>query len=457
MARRLLTATLLMLALGFFLGTTYAGEPPTNGGTAVVLQIEGVIGPATASYISKGLASAAAQNASLIILRMDTPGGLDTSMRTIIQEILASPVPVASFVSPSGARAASAGTYIMYASHVSAMMPGTNLGAATPVQIGGTPDLPQPPESSDDQDAPTSEKPSDVMEAKAVNDAVAYIRSLAQMRGRNANWAERAVRQASSLSASDALNQQVIDVVAVSTTDLLTQIDGRSVQINDTNFTLNTKTLELVQIKPDWRTELLGAITNPNVALILMMIGVYGLIFEFMNPGSIYPGTIGAICLIIGLYALAALPVNYAGAGLIVLGLLLIVAEAFAPSFGALGIGGAIAFVLGAAILIDTDSPAFAISWPIVIGTTVSALAFSLVVVRMAISSQGRQIVSGRDQMIGQVGKIQDWHGLHGHMLVHGERWQAVCTVPLTSDQKARVISIDGLTLHVEPETVPEN
>ncbi len=443
-----------MLSLGFGLALAHAGEPATNGEIAVVLRIEGAIGPATASYISKGLATAADQGASLVILRMDTPGGLDTSMRAIVRDILASPIPVASFVSPSGARAASAGTYILYASHLSAMMPGTNLGAATPVQIGSSPDS---PERSPDDEETSSATPSNAMEAKAVNDAVAYIRSLAQMRGRNAEWAERAVREAASLSASDALDQQVIDIVAESTTDLLAQIDGRSVKINETDLALNTVNLELAIIEPDWRTDLLGAITNPNVALILMMIGVYGLIFEFMNPGSVYPGTVGAICLILGLYALAALPVNYAGAGLIVLGLILIIAEAFAPSFGALGLGGAIAFILGSAILIDTDSPAFAISWPIVIGTTVSALVFSLVVVRMAISSQGQQIVSGREQMIGQIGVIQDWQGLRGHMFIHGERWQATSSTPLENDQKARVTSIEGLTLHVEPEATHEN
>ena len=456
-------APLLLLALGLWAGAMHAEEPQATGGTAVVLRVKSAIGPATASYISKGLASAAEQKASLVILRMDTPGGLDTSMRDIIREILASSVPVATYVSPSGARAASAGTYILYASHVSAMAPGTNLGAATPVQIGGTPGLPQPPEDESETDQPPKgdeakkdqafEMPENAMEAKAVNDAVAYIRSLAQMRGRNADWAEKAVRQAASLSATEALEQQVIDIVAISTTDLLAQIEGRTVQVNGANVTLSARDLELALIEPDWQTEFLGAITNPNIALILMMIGVYGLIFEFMNPGSIYPGTVGAICLIIGLYALAALPVNYAGAGLVVLGLILMVAEAFAPSFGALGIGGAVAFILGAMILVDTDSPAFAISWPVVMGTAASALAFSLIVVRMAISSQGRQIVSGRDQMIGQVGVVQDWQGTGGHVFVHGERWRAVSATPLASGQNARVMSMDGLTLQVKPET----
>ncbi|MEQ9447663.1 MAG: nodulation protein NfeD, partial [Rhodospirillaceae bacterium] len=294
--------------------------------------------------------------------------------------------------------------------------------------------------------------PENAMEAKAVNDAVAYIRSLAQMRGRNAEWAEQAVREAASLSASDALDRNVVDIVATSTTDLIAQIDGRVVDVNGTDVTLDVKDLELEAVDPDWRTELLAAITNPNVALILMMIGVYGLIFEFMNPGAIYPGTVGAICLIIGLYALAALPINYAGVALVILGLILIIAEAFAPSFGALGIGGVVAFVIGSAILVDTDSPAFSISWPVIVGTAGTALAFSLIVVRMAISSHRRQIVTGRDQMIGQAGVVQDWQGTAGHLFVHGERWRAESHSELKPGQTARIVSMDGLTLRVEPD-----
>lgn len=445
-------------------------ESAEHAGVAVTVRLEGAIGPATASYVSDALDAAADQNAALIVIRMDTPGGLDTSMREIIRKIIASPVPVATFVSPSGARAASAGTYILYASHISAMMPGTNLGAATPVQIAGAPGLPQPsdqpvnPDSAGDEQTAsdpagpegTSEQPakqpSNAMEAKAVNDAVAYIRSLAQMRGRNAEWADLAVREAASLSAEDALEKNVIDLVAVSTTDLLSKIDGRIVDVNGMETVLESKALETTAIEPDWRTELLGAITNPNVALILMMIGVYGLIFEFMNPGAIYPGTVGAICLIVGLYALAALPVNYAGVGLVVLGMVLMVAEAFAPSFGALGIGGAIAFVLGAAIFIDTDAEAFSISWPVIAGTAATTLAFSLLVVRMAISSHGRKVVSGKEQMMDETCVVVDWSGAQGHVFVHGERWSAECATPLSEGQHVRVKSINGLTLTVAPE-----
>ena len=447
-----------------------AGEPPAvaraAGGTAHVLEIDGAIGPATASYVSDSLRTAAEQDAALVILRVDTPGGLDTSMREIIRAILASPVPVVSYVNPGGARAASAGTYILYASHVAAMTPGTNLGAATPVQLGGLPGTGNPQastpseeiEAKSERDQETTQKnspaaPKDAHEAKAINDAVAYIRSLAEMRGRNVAWAERAVREAASLPATEALKENVIDIVAPDMGNLLTQMDGRTVTVNGAETTLATSGLTLESVKPDWRTEVLNAITNPNVALILMMIGVYGLFFEFAHPGAVYPGTIGAICLLVGLYALAALPVNAAGAALMLLGLALIIAEAFVPSFGALGIGGIVAFILGATILIDTDAPGFTISLPIIGGTSAATLLFVVVVARMAISSYRRKVVSGREQLIGSMAVVQDWEGTAGHVFVHGERWNAVSNTPLTASETAHISSVDGLTLQVMPET----
>jgi membrane-bound serine protease (ClpP class) len=450
---------LIGLALGLEAQTNLNAAPASR--TAVILQVAGPIGPATADYLSRGLVAAAERQAALVVLRLDTPGGLDTSMRDIIRDILASPVPVVTYVSPSGARAASAGTYIMYASHVAAMAPGTNLGAATPVAIGGLP----LPGGSDDRgggDEPTDQTgdetengrppPRDSMESKVVNDAVAYIRSLAEFRGRNADWAEQAVREGASLSASAALEQDVIDIVARSMDDLLSQAHGRVVAVGDTNVTLDTTVLELEHIDPDWRNDFLAAITNPNVALILMMIGIYGLIFEFMNPGALYPGIIGTICLLVGLYALAALPVNYAGLALIVLGIALMVAEAFTPSLGALGIGGAIAFVLGATILIETDVPAFEIAWPVILGTAAVSLALTLVVVRLAISSHRRKVVSGREEMIGARGEVMDWSARgSGHIFVHSERWKAVSKAPLAPGQDVRVVSVEDLTLTVEP------
>ncbi|YBV96441.1 nodulation protein NfeD [Phyllobacteriaceae bacterium JZ32] len=439
-----------------------------TGRTALVFHIRGIIGPAAVDYLSRGLAMAAERNAPLVIIEMDTPGGLDTSMRDIIRDILASPVPVATYVAPSGARAASAGTYILYASHIAAMAPGTNLGAATPVQIGGD-GMPFPggDEPQKDQDQSTNKEPAgdqqnqprqpgNAMEAKAVNDAVAYIRSLAELRGRNIDWAENAVRQAASLSASAALKENVVDIVTPSLENLLVQANGRTVSAAENQVTLDTTGVALEHVEPDWRTRLLTVITNPNVALILMMIGIYGLLFEFMNPGALFPGTIGAICLLIGLYALAVLPVNLAGLGLILLGLALMAAEAFTPSFGILGLGGALAFIFGATILIDTEIPGFRLSWPVVGGVALMSLALSLLVVRMAVASHRRPVVTGTEQMMGAHGEVLDWRGQSGHVLAHGERWSAVSAAPLKKGQKVSVAGIEGLVLKVEPFT-PEN
>jgi membrane-bound serine protease (ClpP class) len=452
-------------ALLFVLLGAHAADDQVNRNAAVVIEIDGAIGPASADYVARSLEAAAQRRAPIVIILIDTPGGLDVSMRDINQAILVSKVPVVAYVHPSGARAASAGTYILYASHVAAMTPGTNLGAATPVSIGGglpfaDRDGDNAKRDSDEQrgaeekeDDPTTGT-SDPMKAKAVNDAVAYIRSLAELRGRNADWAERAVRQAESLSANDALES---NVVAVNIDDLLAQTDGRKVKVNTQEVALDTKGLSTEYIKPDWRTRLLSTITNPNVALILMLIGVYGLIFEFINPGALIPGIIGAICLLLGLYALALLPINYAGVGLIMLGIGLMVAEAFAPSFGALGIGGAAAFVIGAAIVIDTNAPEYQVSWALIGAMAVTSLVIVAVVMRLAISSYRRQVATGIEQMSGALGEVTDWHGDRGHVMAHGERWKAISEAPLRRGQPVRVTGVDGLVLRVEPTATGKN
>jgi len=428
-----------------------AGDGPR--GVALALTLDGVVGPANADYVVRGLHGAMAQGAELVILRMDTPGGLDSSMRAIIREILASQVPVATFVTPAGARAASAGTYILYASHVAAMTPGTNLGAATPVAIGGG-GLPfdrqrdDPGDGEEEGSAPRP-GPANPGEAKAINDAVAYIRGLAEIRGRNMDWAEKAVREAASLTATEAAREDVIDFTAADIDDLLAQADGRTVRVGQVDRVLQTRGLAVEEVQPDWRTRLLSIITNPNVALIFMMIGMYGLIFEFMNPGSLVPGTIGGISLVIGLYALAVLPVTYAGIGLIALGAVLIVAEAFAPSFGVLGIGGTIAFALGAALLFDSEIPGLSVSWPMIGGIAVASLALSLLVARLAYLSRRRKVVSGREEMIGATAEVLDWNGTAGHVFTHGERWQAACDRPLAVGQEVVIQGIDGLTLRI--------
>lgn len=418
------------------------------------LTIMDAIGPATDDYIERALESAANDKAALIVLLMDTPGGLDTAMRGIIKNITNSPIPVASYVAPTGARAASAGTYILYASHIAAMAPGTNLGAATPVSIGGNPSPPSDKENEGDKEE-DDKKPApsdgDAKRSKAVNDAVAYIRGLAQLRGRNEEWAEKAVREAASLPARDALDLNVIDLIATDVSDLLKQIDGIEVIVLGEKRVLKTEGLIIREHEPDWRSEFLAVITNPNVAYILLMLGVYGLIFEFSNPGAFVPGTIGAIALILALYSFQVLPINYAGVGLILLGVALMVGEAFQPSFGVLGLGGVVALVFGSIILMETDAPGFGINLTLILAFAgVSAVVF-MFLVGMAIRARRRPVVSGLEELVGSIAVASEDFDRQGAVVVHSESWRAEAQQPVRKGEAVRVTGIEGLILKVEP------
>jgi membrane-bound serine protease (ClpP class) len=448
----------MYLALALLLVPAWLSAAPAP---VVELRIEGAIGPASADYVVRGLARAVDEGAQLLVLSIDTPGGLDTSMRDMIKAILASPIPVASYVAPSGARAASAGTYILYASHIAAMAPGTNLGAATPVQIGGMPSPPSPNKpatSKGDEAAEPLRKaenpaaPTDALGKKQINDAAAYIRGLAQMRGRNAEWAEQAVREAVSLSADEALQLKVVDYLANDLADLLTQLHGKSFTAAGVAVTLNTENAALVSRAPDWRTQLLAVITNPSVALILMMIGIYGLFFEFSNPGTGVGGVLGGICLILALYSLQLLPVNYAGVALILLGVAFIAAEAFLPSFGVLGIGGIVAFSFGALILIDTDVPGFGIPLALILTLALTSALLIFAILSMAIRARRSALVGGDAELVGslvRVDAVAADNAQGGWVRLQGEAWQVISQAPLQPGQLVRVLARRGLMLDV--------
>jgi membrane-bound serine protease (ClpP class) len=425
-----------------------------------VLQLQGAIGPVSADYLIGGIRKAADSGAPLVVIELDTPGGLDTSMRQVIQAILASPVPVAVYVSPQGARAASAGTYILYAAHIAAMAPATTLGAATPVSLGlpGSERKPKEDDSSRGAGNPASasssprQAPADAMTAKQVHDAAAFIRGLAQLRGRNAEWAERAVREAVSLTADEALKSKVVDLIAKDLPDLLTQIDGRSVHLQAGDRTLATRNAAYMLRSPDWRQEVLAVISHPSVALIMMMIGIYGLLIEFMAPGHGVAGVTGAIFLLLALFALQLLPVNYAALALIVLGIALLIAELFAPTFGVLGAGGIAAIAAGGILLYDSDSPGFSVPLPLVLGLAVASAAIVLAGGGLALKARRRPVVSGREDLLGASGEVLEVSQGQAWAQVFGERWKIESSEALAPGQRVRVLGLRGLTLQVKSD-----
>ncbi|GEK48818.1 hypothetical protein HPA02_31010 [Bisbaumannia pacifica] len=468
----ILILSLCCLALGSVLAWHAQAQQAER--SAWVLTIDGAIGPASNDYFQRGLRLAAEANAELVVVKLNTPGGLDASMREMISAMLSSPVPVAFYVSPGGSRAASAGTYLLYASHVAAMAPATHLGSATPVQLGGgglpgmddEPDAPAEEASddavadeaaeatsqgADEAPAPESEprRGETAMERKVLEDAVAYIRGLAERHGRNADWAEAAVREAVTLTSNEALERNVIDVLASDLADLLAQIDGREVVMESGTRVLDTTNLVIETYDPDWRTELLAVITNPNVAYFLMIIGFYGLIFELSNPGSLIPGTIGVICLLLALFAFQVLPVNYAGLALILVGLGLIVGEAFMPSFGILGIGGVVAFVIGSVILMDAEH--LSISLPMIGSVAGLAGLLMLWVMTRFVGLRRAPVRTGQEELLHEQAIAQEDFEGEGHVRLHGERWRAVSAAPVRRGQHLRVVRVDGLTVEVAP------
>ena len=442
---------LMVAALLAIVPAPLPAQDASSTAIAVILDIDGAIGPAAAEYVHDGLDEARSRQAAVVVLRLDTPGGLSSSMRDIIRDILESHIPVITYVSPSGARAASAGTYILYASHLAAMAPSTHLGAATPVQISGGGIFGGEKKDDEKKDAKSPDAKT-AEEQKVLNDAIAYIRGLAQLRGRNAEWAEKAVREAATLTDTEAKDQHVIELIADNVADLLKQADGRTVKIGNREVTLKTSGLTAVPIAPNWRARILAIITNPTIAYLLLLAGLYGIMFEFISPGTYFPGVLGSIALLVGLYALNLLPVNYAGAGLLLLGIAMLVAEAFLPTFGVVGIGGIAAFILGSLFLFRGDVPGFQLAWQAVAAAASASAALLVIALGAVWRAHKRQVVIGDGALLADVGQVIYWSGGQGEVQVRGERWRAISTAELHAGQRVRIVERRNLTLAVEPE-----
>ena len=446
------------LILGTMMLAVAEEETPTSINRAAIVTIDGAIGPATVEYVKRAMEIVRKKEHNLVILKINTPGGLVDSTRKINTMILNAPVPIVGYVAPSGAHAASAGTYILYATHIAAMAPGTNLGAATPVQIGrpnsqrNEPKVEKNPKKGLEQKKTNNDNsvsPKSPMQTKAINDLTAYIKSLAEIHGRNVEWAEKAVTEAATLTARGALKNNVINIITKDVSELLVKLHGRSVELSNSSVILDTKNMAVDKIDPDWQIQLLSVATNPNVAFVMMLIGIYGIIFEFWHPGLIGPGVIGGICLLIGLYSTNMLPLNYTGAGLLILGMAFMTAEAFLPSFGILGIGGIISFIFGSTLLFDTDSPEFQLSWIIIISTALCCCALLSFILGYVWRSFKRPVMSGTEILIGTIAEVLEWSDDEGSVRAEGERWKASGMRDLKKGQKVKIVKLVGLSVIV--------
>jgi membrane-bound serine protease (ClpP class) len=441
-----MAARALVLSLSIIAAASVAA-PAAPGDRVLVVSIEGAISVAAARALARAIDQAKKDGAAAIVMRLDTPGGLVSATRDIIRDMVAAPVPIIVYVAPSGARAASAGTFIVYASHLAAMAPGTNLGAATPIQMGGIPGTPQQKDDKKGSDPTAADR-------KAINDAVAMLRSLAQLRGRDLDFAEKAVREAATLTADEARKQGVVEIVAGSVDDVLVQADGRMVSVSGEQRPLATRGATAITVELDWRTKLLGVIADPNIAFILLLIGVYGLLFEFWSPGAVLPGVLGGICLLLAMIALSMLPVQYGALGLVLLGIAMMVGEVFTPGGFVLGVGGVVAFLVGAFFLFEPEGSTIdiGIATPIIIGSAVVSAGFIFAVAGAAIKARRRPAATGAEEMIDSRGKVVDWQADRGNIRVHGEIWSARSDRELKSGDSVRVTRREGLTLIVEPE-----
>ncbi len=458
---------LLIAVLSVLLGASWVTaqdvEDPAASveGQVWVADLEGALGPATADFIMRSMADAEAAGARAFIIRMDTPGGLDKAMRQLVKEILGANIPVITFVAPDGARAASAGTYIAYASHIAAMAPATNIGSSTPVSIAPTPSMPEPRSPGPDggaDDQPDSRTPSagDAMTRKVINDAVAYLQSLGELRERNIDWAEETVRFGANLRASEALEQNVIDLVVPDLSSLLAQIDGWSVTLPDRTVSLDVATADVYVVETDWQHELLEVITDPTIAYGLLIFGIYGLILEFYNPGMVFPSVIGIICLLLGAYGLQMLPINYAGLALIVVGIAMMIIEVFTPTLGILGFAGVAAFVFGSMILMDTEAPGYQVPIAVIAAFAATTAGLALFAVGFAVHARRQRITTGTESMVGGRGEAQfDFDG-QGFVWAFGEQWKARCTQPVRKGDRVIITAVDGITLIVKPDNQEE-